>query len=135
MVALFATAAPAQAAETRYSLAGGCFALQEGPTPVTGAGKLRLQATALGRYLLYLPDATFLSAQDDGSVAPAGTPSPSADWIVTDAGGGAFTLAPVSAPDRLMNYNGTSLRLGAAGAPGESFIFAPSTGCATYPAC
>ena len=45
-----------------------------------------MQATTLGRYLLYRPDRTFLAAQDDGSVAPAPEPSPAADWRVKEAG-------------------------------------------------
>ena len=129
-VLLLATANPAQAAETRYSLAGGCFALQTASGgPVAGAERLRMQATDLGSYLLYLPDRTFLAAASDGSVAPAAEPSPAADWRVADAGGGSFTLAPESAPDRALAHEGGSLRLGTA----TRFTFAPASGCPVYP--
>ena len=132
-VALLAIpAASANAAETRYSLAGGCYALKSAPSgaAVTGAERIRMQATDLGSYLLYLPDRTFLSAQDDGSVAPAAEPSPSADWRVAEAGGGAFTLSPESAPDRALGQDG---KLGPGGAGAGRFTFAPATGCPTYP--
>jgi microsomal dipeptidase-like Zn-dependent dipeptidase len=56
-----------------------------------------MQATTLGRYLLYRPDGTFLAAQEDGSVAPAAEPSPAADWRVRRAGPrGLFRLDPQS---------------------------------------
>ncbi|HEX8741813.1 MAG TPA: hypothetical protein VF712_01650 [Thermoleophilaceae bacterium] len=134
--ALLAAAAPAAAAAetpTRYSLAGGCYGIQDAGSgkAVDGAARLRMQATTLGSYLLYLPDRTFLAVQDGGSVAPANEPSPAADWRVNDAGGGAFTLSPASAPDRFLAYDGTRLAL--AGAPGGRFAFAAATGCADYP--
>src|SRR3954454_8107085 len=93
-LALLALPGAARAADapTRFSLANGCYAV----SGVPGADHVRMQATALGRYLLYLPDHTFLAAQDDGSVAPASAPSPAADWRVEDAGGGTFTLTPVA---------------------------------------
>src|SRR3954469_930670 len=91
VVAAAALAAPASSAAdapTRYSLAGGCYAL----SGVPGAEHVRMQATALGRYLLYRPDRTFVASQSDGTVAPASAASPAADWRVDDAGAGAFTL-------------------------------------------
>ena len=124
--------ASAQSADTRFSLAGGCYAMQSAPSggAVAGAERIRMQATDLGSYLLYLPDRTFLAAQDDGAVAPADEPSPSADWTVADAGGGAFTLSPASSPDRTLSYSGSRLSVG--GQAGR-FTFAPATGCPTYP--
>ena len=116
VAAVLLVPASAQGAETRYSLAGGCFALKAGAASVPGAERVRMQATDLGSYLLYLPDRTFLTSQGDGSVAPAPEPSPAGDWVVTDAGGGAFKLAPKSAPDRSLTVT-----------------FAPATGCPTYP--
>ncbi|MFL5909651.1 MAG: Coagulation factor 5/8 type domain-containing protein [Gaiellaceae bacterium] len=106
-------APPANAqTQTRYSLANGCYTL----TGVDSAQQVRMQATALGRYLLYRPDHTFVAAQTDGSVAPAKDPSPAADWRVDDAGGGAFTLTPMSGGRSLANVR-----------------FTPATGCAVYP--
>ena len=56
--ALLVLAAPASAAETRYSLANGCYRA----VGVPGGEAVRMQATTLGRYLLYRPDGTFVSA-------------------------------------------------------------------------
>src|SRR3989442_14782783 len=75
-----------------------------------------MQATTLGSYLLYRPDRTFLAAQADGSVAPDQQPSPAADWRVTEAPGGTFTLSPASAPGRVLSVR-----------------FVPAQGCAVFP--
>ncbi len=104
-----AVAAPASAAPTRYSLAGGCYSLQKGGKLVPGGEHLRLQATTLGSYLLYRPDRTFLASQDDGSLAPADRPSPAADFRVTETGGG-FTLSPASDPNRRLTVSVHSRR-------------------------
>ena len=114
LLALLLLPATASAQDSRYSLAGGCFTLsvEGGPTE-----RVRMQATGLGTYLLYREDRTFLAAQDDGAMAPAPEPSPAADWSVEEAGGGAFTLAPLSAPD----------------GPKKTARFAPAEGCPEYP--
>src|SRR5688572_1405210 len=81
-LALLATlllAAPAQGAETKYSVANGCFEVASGAP----AGPYRLKATALAQYLLYTKEEQFLTA--DG---PAPEPSKAAEWRATDAGGG-----------------------------------------------
>src|SRR5207302_3509272 len=60
-------AAWAAGAPTRYSLANGCYALQSPSGRVVAGGeRLRMQATTLGSYLLYRPDATFLAAHGGG---------------------------------------------------------------------
>ncbi len=77
--AVIAVVLPARAlgaAPARYSLVHGCYSL----TGVAGAQRVRMQATALGRYLLYRPDRTFVAAQPDGSVGIARQPSTAADW-------------------------------------------------------
>src|SRR5436305_5876259 len=107
----------AHAQQTRYSLANGCYTLTGADGNALPNGQqVRMQATALGRYLLYRPDRTFLAAQGDGSVSPAKDPSPAADWRVDEAGGGAFTLTPMSGGRALANVH-----------------FAPAAGCAVYP--
>jgi microsomal dipeptidase-like Zn-dependent dipeptidase len=122
LVALALLAAPAASwaakPQTRYSLVHGCYALTaaNGKT-VTGAEHVRMQATALGSYLLYRPDGTFLAAQADGSVAPASAPSPAADWVVKPAGGGRFTLTPRSGGKAVLS----------------SIRFVPASGCAVFP--
>jgi hypothetical protein len=109
--------AGAAAAPTRYTLANGCYALQ-GPSGqvIAGADRVRMQATTLASYPLYRPDRTFLAAQDDGSVGPAQSPSPAADWRVREAGDGAFTLSPASGHGPALNVR-----------------FVPGEGCAVYP--
>ena len=67
-VRVLALVAPASAAETRYSLAGGCFT--RGGVP--GAEAVRMQATALGRYLLYRPDGTYVGLRGRGGGAEPG---------------------------------------------------------------
>jgi hypothetical protein len=100
--------ATAGAAQTRYSLVHGCYSL----AGVPGAQRVRMQATALGHYLLYRPDRTFVAARPDGSVGVDHRPSPAADWRVT--GNGRFTLAAAT----------TTLR---------GVTFRTATGCADYP--
>jgi hypothetical protein len=76
-----------------------------------------MQATTLGRYLLYRPDRRFVAAQAGGSVGVADAPSAAADWRVDDAGQGAFTLTPMSS-----------------GAPPLTDVrFHAADGCADYP--
>jgi hypothetical protein len=101
----------------RYSLQGGCYALQDANgKPVAGGEQIRMQATDLGSYLLYRPDKTFLAAQSDGSLAPADAPSPAADFVVENGNGVNFTIAPKSSPKQV-----TTAR------------FAPADGCAAFP--
>src|SRR4051812_31992281 len=128
---------PSAHAQTRYSLVHGCYALSSaGGTALTGGEHIRMQATTLGRYLLYREDSTFLAAQDDGSVSADADPSPAADWEVKPAGAGLFTLAPQSATDRVL-----SVPAGGAGALADPpaagdaarIKFTPATGCAVYP--
>src|SRR4051794_24691261 len=99
---------------TRYSLVHGCYQLKAGGKAIPGAEHVRMQATALGSYLLYRPDRTFLAAQD-GAVAPSTDPSPAADWVVT--GKRLFTLTPRSGGGPVLN----------------KVLFTRAKGCATYP--
>src|SRR4051812_13970754 len=99
---------------TRYSLANGCFALKAGGKAIPGAEHIRMQATALGSYLLYRPDRTFLAA-GDGAVAPAGDPSPAAGWGVK--GKRVFTLTPKSGSGPVL----------------KKVRFTRTKGCVTYP--
>jgi hypothetical protein len=101
----------AAAKQTRYSLVHGCYAVSTNGHPLTGGEHVRMQATALGRYLLYRPDGTFLTAK-----GPASQPSPAADWRVDETGPALFKLTPQSGDATL-----TGVR------------FAPTTGCALYP--
>ena len=104
LVIALAIAAPAQAAETRYSIAGGCFAVQD-----SEGGPFRMQATTLAEYLLYSPDRKFLAAGGALDAAPSGA----AEWVAAEEGG-AIRLTPKT--------GGQPVTLGAA-----------ATGCADYP--
>ena len=75
----------------------GCYALRTGDgryvakdalgyaaagRPLAAATPFRMQATALGRYLLYGPDATMPAAGPLGTVVSTRHAGPSADWTV-----------------------------------------------------
>jgi microsomal dipeptidase-like Zn-dependent dipeptidase len=138
--------APAAAAVDVYAYANGCYALHDAntdryvvrdgaryaatATTATAATPFRLQATALGRYLLYGPDGQMLSVGTLGPITPTATPGPAADWRVTDVGG---TL-------RLTNvFTGFHLGVGASGRLVQSlstsprWSFASAQNCAAFP--
>src|SRR6266511_28076 len=114
----------------RYSFQGGCYALESSGKTATGAEHIRMQATTLGRYLLYRPDGTYLAAQDNGSVAPAKDATHAADWRVDGVGSGRFTLTPVSKPGMFLteDQNGSLTVSGTK----TNFTFTGIDGCATY---
>lgn len=119
--------APAASAADRFALAGGCYDLQG----VAAGTKLRLQATALGSYLLVTPEGDVLTATGS-TVTARPTPSPAADWVVREDGD-AFTLAPKSAPGSRLRAGGDgTLTVGAPGA-GDKLRFAATDGCFVYP--
>src|SRR5688572_26218072 len=97
-------AVPAQAAETKYSIANGCFEVASGAP----AGPYRMKATALAQYLLYTQDERFLTP-----AGPAGQPSEAAEWRAVEEGG---------------ELKLTSLEGGPALTVGPK-----ATGCAKYP--
>ncbi len=135
-------AAPA-AAQDRYALAGGCYALTASGAPVAktadggyrtaGQGeRFRLQATALGRYLLYGSGRDFLgSGRGPLPVSPQRVqslpaPSEAADWTV-DVADGAYVL---SLGDRALGVQDGRLVLGDVA---TRFAFEPAEGCADFP--
>jgi len=131
VLALGASTASAADSEARYALANGCYDLRSdalGKTVAADAGPFRMQATALGKYLLYGKRRDFLTADPDGRVAPAGSPSEQADFRV-DARGTAFTL---TLPSGKALATGAGGALVVADAPG-AFSFVKADGCATYP--
>ena len=134
LIAASADAATAATAPTRYSLVHGCYSLSAANgTALEDAAQVRMQATTLGRYLLYRPDSSFVAAGQDGSVKPAGEPSPAADWEVKPAGADTFTLAPQSDTSKVLTVAGDGS--GTLGAPSDAarIRFTPAEGCATYP--
>jgi microsomal dipeptidase-like Zn-dependent dipeptidase len=104
LVAAAVLPAPADAAQARYRLAGGCYELR--------GAEVRLQPTALGRYLLYTSDRKFLSGPDLEAVD---APGPTTDYTVSGKRG-SFALKPQEGP-----------------APKGTFAFAPADGCAAFP--
>ena len=91
LLAIALLAAPANGAETKYSVANGCFEVASGAP----AGPYRLQATTLAQYLLYTNDEQFLTP--DG---PAPQPSKAAEWRATETGQG-IQLEPLEGGGRL----------------------------------
>jgi hypothetical protein len=123
-------------AETRYSIAGGCFTLTSAQTgqAAPGAAEQRMQATDLGSYLLYGSSLDFLASLGGDAVGRAAQPSPAADWTVEDAADSSFTLSPASAPNQVLAVVGGVLKLVPEGSSGDTrFRFTPASGCADYP--
>ena len=77
---------PAQAAETKYSIANGCFEVAD--------AQYRFKATTLAEYLLYSNDEKFLAA--DGTLA--GEPSEDTEWVASEEAG-AVKLTPKAGGD------------------------------------
>src|SRR4051794_27905727 len=79
--------APAVARADRDAYAGGCYSVGG----LAGAEQVRMQATDLGRYVLYRPDGTF--------VGPSGVVGAPVEWVAGDAGtlsAGTRTAGPVT---------------------------------------
>src|SRR5258705_11358849 len=73
---LLPSLAHAAAGPNRYTLQGGCYALQDGNgAPIAGGEQVRMEATDLGSYLLYRPDKTYLASQAGGAAAPPDPPA------------------------------------------------------------
>jgi microsomal dipeptidase-like Zn-dependent dipeptidase len=140
------TANGARAAETDiYQYAGECVTLRDRSNkyvvqdPAGGyvlhslasaATTFRMQATDLGSYLLYGPDATMPAATIAGRVTPARKAGPSADWVITDGGAG-LQLANVSTAQNL-SVDGDG-RLIQSDRPNPRWSFVAADGCAAFP--
>ncbi|HWF53355.1 MAG TPA: Coagulation factor 5/8 type domain-containing protein [Solirubrobacteraceae bacterium] len=107
----------AQTQLTRYSLVDGCYALRApaGAGIAADDGPFRMQAAALGTYLLYTPKDHYLNDVGGGTLQPVATPSTASEWQVNGGGTTGFTLVNLA--------TGTSLPV----------VFAASNGCSTYP--
>jgi hypothetical protein len=103
---------------TRYSLVHGCYQLRARPggKPIAAArGPFRMQATALGVYLLYRRHRDYLVGTGKGAFASSGTPSTAAEWRVTGRARKGFKIA------NLATRKGRGVR------------FVPARRCAVYP--
>ena len=156
LVTSLAPAQVAMAGESRYSVAGGCYALraQAGGGLVTTDGdgyradpnrpseaeSFRMQATDLSEYLLYGERRDFLAAPSNplsGNRAESDDdPSPAADWRLKPAGAGSFFLS-VRADRRVLatSPNGNALVVEEPGFSGNRARFdpEPTSGCRRYP--
>jgi len=94
------------------------------------ATPFRMQATDLGSYLLYGPDATMPAAAGAGSVAPALKADANADWVLTSGGA---TLQLTSVATRQNLSVASSGRLAQSGAPNARWRLDAADGCATFP--
>ena len=125
-----------------YAFAGGCYTLSTDGSYVTldgeawttgadedGATPFRLQATALGSYLLYGTDGRMVAADGTDAVRLQRTPGPDADWTVEAHGDGvSFTnvesgLGLGHDADRLVQTDGD----------GTAWSVEPGDGCAAFP--
>jgi hypothetical protein len=177
LLAIGVCAGDAQA-QDRYSLVGGCYALKSAATGkfvaktaaggyrataggAGGAEPLRMQATDLGRYLLYgaerdfvgvgkplplpvpsptspipVPDLPVATTTQTGDrVRSAASPSETADWRVSQAGGD-FVIDLPAARGQVLTVAGDGTVImrdrAAAGTRGR-WAFVPRGGCLAYP--
>ena len=137
------------APQTRYSLAGGCYGLRSlssgqfvaksgdgyraSAPGVDGAEPFRMQASALGRYLLYGAAGDFVAMDSQNRVVHASTPS--ADWQVDAPAAGSFTLSPSAGKVLAVSPGTGQLVLAEAASAGAAaqFAFETSHGCAQFP--
>src|SRR3954447_10253846 len=117
---LLALPCAARAQDPKYALVHGCYALRaaNGQLVAEQAGPFRMQATDLGRYMLYGKAGNFLSVAD-GAPTMIADPGPDADFAVADQTPNVYTLT------------GQAGNLTAGG--GDTFTFVPAQGCAVFP--
>jgi hypothetical protein len=137
----------AQSADDRYTLAGGCFGLRSkslgrfvvkasgGGYAATaadaGSGEaIRMQATELGKYLMFGKDKDFVTADADRAQT-ATAPSDASEWEVTVVSG-AFRIVSVPSGRALAVAPTGELVLGGDG-DAALFTFESRQGCADYP--
>ena len=107
-----------KSALTIYSLVHRCEAVTNagtGQALTPGSGPVRMQAAALGTYLLYTTDGQFLTDTSADAPTPQPDPSTAAEWLVTGSASRGFTLT------NLATHGRTAVK------------FSSATGCATYP--
>ncbi len=147
LVATGTPPAAAQGGQTRYSLANGCYALgtdggfvvKDGAggyaasaAAASGGEPVRMQATALGHYLLYGRSADYLGTNPNGDVRTLPGPGDMANWQVDTADGGFKISMPSAGKALAASGPGRGLELVDAARAGV-FTFEPADGCATFP--
>ncbi|WP_157572474.1 peptidase M19 [Nevskia soli] len=137
------------APQTRYDMANRCFALQSvaqntyavhnsdgsytaSAATVAAGEPFFMKPTALGKYMFYAKDATYLAVSGSG-VGSAKVPAEAVDWTVDLDAANHYTVFSASANKSLtVDPASHALTLGDAG-PAAEFGFAPATGCTDYP--
>jgi len=106
------TTAFTSSTQNRYTLVHGCYSIESptGAAIAAGDGPFRMQAAALGVYLLYTPSGRYLNS----GLTATSTPSTASEWTVTGSGARGFTMA---------GQTGTAIPV----------RFLAASGCATYP--
>ncbi|TXH06388.1 MAG: peptidase M19 [Nevskiaceae bacterium] len=142
---------PGAVPTTRYDLANGCYALQALKTgqfavkgsdgsytasagnPDTGE-PFFMKPTALGKYLFYTHDQSFMSAANS-PVGTDGAPSDAADWTIDTADAGhSFSVFSASANKSLaVDPSSGKLVLADAASDATRFHFSAAKGCTPYP--
>ncbi len=144
-----ASAAP-PAGDPVYDLVGDCVALRSvsanqlvadagtgyraSAADVAGAAAFRMQATDLGRYLLYGRRGDMPAEGTDGAVTRITTPGPAADFALRSVGSGTFALSALRS-GRVLTVADGALALAPKGTEGAATQFAlvPATGCQDFP--
>jgi microsomal dipeptidase-like Zn-dependent dipeptidase len=138
--------APNAHAADVYAYAGGCYALKDvsanryvvrdaagySATALTAgaATPFRMQATALGRYLLYGSDLKMPATSLLDSIAANNDPGPAADWRVQDVGGNLKLVSVQTGKELGVNGLGRLVQV----APTTArWSLSPAQGCATFP--
>lgn len=128
-----------------YSFAGGCFSLVDEATGgsvqasadgwtvaegADGATPFWMQATALGRYLLYGTDGQMVAAAEGDVVVSTTEPGPPADWTLT-AGDGGYALTNLETERALAV--GDDEQLVQADGGGGQWSLVDAEGCEPFP--
>jgi microsomal dipeptidase-like Zn-dependent dipeptidase len=144
-LALVAPSASATATDV-YSYANGCYGLRDQTTnrfvardgtgyaataaTIGAATPFRMQATALGRYLLYGQVGAMPSTTQLNGIAPTTTPGPRADWRLHNVSGKLRIISLSTGKDLGVGAGG---RLTQVAASPARWRFVATTGCSRFP--
>jgi microsomal dipeptidase-like Zn-dependent dipeptidase len=143
---VFALSTAPAGAINRYQLAGGCYALRTEAgfnlirsgdnyrlttRTVADSTHFRMQATALGSYLLFDDQKEMPRVGAGSAVLSTSKPGPSADWLVSGAGHRGFKLKSVESGEWLGIKSSALATVDREGA--ERFRFVRASGCVDFP--
>ncbi|WP_269620663.1 peptidase M19 [Zhongshania sp. BJYM1] len=101
-------------------------------TKLADASPFYMKPTALGEYLIYGDDGSFLSVAA-GLIKSTASPSQTANWIISGVGN-SLTVVSEFAAEMGLGVNPSTSRVELAESTGvTSFKFAETTGCANFP--